>query len=85
MRAPVSMKGIFWPASATILGLWAIYLEKSMNEQIKKDEKKIGIEVDSVTFDSNGEVVGLDDSVLDNVAGGLMDSDSGCINGANCK
>jgi hypothetical protein len=56
-----------------------------MSEPNKNEEKKkTGIEVDSVTFDSNGEVEGLDESVLDSAAGGLMAGDSGCINGANC-
>ena len=31
-----------------------------------------GIDIKKVTFDENGEVAGLDDEVLKNVSGGLM-------------
>jgi hypothetical protein len=56
-----------------------------MSEQTKQEEKKeTGIEVESVTFDSNGEVVGVDEAVLDSVAGGLVADNQGCVNGFNC-
>ncbi len=56
-----------------------------MSEQ-KPSEKKDGIEVDNLTFDANGEVVGLSDAVLDDVAGGLRaveGNNTGCGNSAN--
>lgn len=58
-----------------------------MSEQKKNDSpEKPGIDVETVTFDANGNVQGVEDSELDDVAGGLMvaDKDSGCINGFNC-
>lgn len=57
-----------------------------MSEQNKNDVKKDGIEVDEVTFDANGNAQGLEDSELNDIAGGLMEAagDKGCINGANC-
>jgi hypothetical protein len=65
-------------------GRLAITAEQNMSEPKKEEKKETGIEVDSVTFDSNGEVEGVDESVLDGVAGGLQAGDSGCINGFNC-
>lgn len=44
-----------------------------MSEQNKDlAEKKTGIEVDTVVFDGNGQVVGMDDDILSGVAAGLM-------------
>jgi hypothetical protein len=39
-----------------------------------------GVELDVVTFDEGGGLVGLDDDMLDDVAGGLTDAscDMGC-------
>lgn len=39
--------------------------------------KETGIEVDKVVFDSNGQVLHVDDEVLDGVAGGLMEDMQG--------
>ncbi len=51
-----------------------------------EDVKQEGINVDQVTFDQNGEIVGLSDDVLDNVAGGLRaveENNKGCGNSVN--
>jgi hypothetical protein len=60
-----------------------------MSDQNKNEVKKeTGIEVETVTFDEKGEVVGLDQEVLDSVAGGLLaDDNTGCGNSVNgsCK
>lgn len=58
-----------------------------MSEQTKEQNvTKEGIEVDEVTFDANGKVQGVEESDLDDVAGGLMvaKDNSGCINAWNC-
>jgi hypothetical protein len=53
--------------------------------------KETGIEVETVVFDSDGQVVGVPDEILDSVAGGLMiedDCNGACgntANGVNCK
>lgn len=39
-----------------------------MSNDVNKEQ---GIDLDKITIDANGEIDGLDDSVLDNVAGGL--------------
>lgn len=57
-----------------------------MSEQNKNEvAKETGIELDNITFDANGEVKGLDDVALDDVAGGLLEADgnTGCGNTAN--
>ena len=55
-----------------------------MSEQ--QGNPKDGIEVDALTFDNNGEVAGLGDDVLNEIAGGLAQEDAnntGCGNSAN--
>lgn len=56
-----------------------------MSEQ--QSNPKDGIEVTTLTFDANGEVVGLSDDVLGEIAGGLMAEEetknTGCGNSAN--
>lgn len=44
-----------------------------------------GTEITNVTFDENGQVVGLEEEILDDVSGGLLESanNSGCNNSAN--
>jgi hypothetical protein len=39
---------------------------------------KDGIEVTKVTFDENGEAVGLDLETLDDVSGGMMSNNGSC-------
>lgn len=61
---------------------------QNQSKQIEKeDSEKSGLHVDKVTFGANGEPEGLDDSVLDQLAGGLLSpnhhecgttSNSGC-------
>lgn len=56
--------------------------EQNKNETIKKD----GVELEQVTFDEKGEVVGLDEEILDDVSGGLSkgaENNTGCGNSAN--
>ena len=57
-----------------------------MSEQ--QGNPKDGIEVDALTFDSNGEVAGLGDDVLNEIAGGIAQEETdtnntGCGNSAN--
>jgi hypothetical protein len=52
-------------------------------------EKQEGIDVSNVNFDPNGQVDGLDDSVLDDAAGGVLSVDestntAGCGNAYKC-
>jgi hypothetical protein len=52
-------------------------------------KKETGIEVENITFDDKGQVAGLDESVLDEAAGGLASVDAGvnaeaCINLYKC-
>lgn len=58
-----------------------------MSEQNKDVvTKETGIEVETVVFDSNGQVIGVADEILDSVAGGLMmeeDNNGACGNTAN--
>lgn len=56
-----------------------------MSEQNKNEVKKeTGVEIEGVTFDEKGEVVGLDEDILDDVAGGLVsENNTGCGNSAN--
>lgn len=52
-----------------------------MSEQKKEQATKPGgVELDVVTFDEQGGLVGLDEDMLDDVAGGLTDAscDMGC-------
>lgn len=57
-------------------------MSEQNNNEVKKED---GVEVDNVTFDANGELVGLDPEILDGVAGGLVESNgSGCVNGVAC-
>lgn len=63
-----------------------------MTEQNKTPEA--GIDLEKVSFDTDGKIVGLADDVLDSISGGLMDEsmepgDNGACgntaNGAGCK
>lgn len=57
-----------------------------MSEQTKNEVKQeTGVEIERVTFDENGGLVGLDESALDDVAGGLLDAENnkGCGNSVN--
>lgn len=55
-----------------------------MSEQNKTEvSKESGVELGVVTFDEKGEIVGLDEAALDDVAGGLADSNKGCGNSIN--
>jgi hypothetical protein len=49
-----------------------------MTEQTKEEIKKEGIDLETVTFDANGAVEGLDDTELDDVAGA---GNGKCANG----
>ena len=53
---------------------------------IKDDEvpkKQEGIDVEKITFDTEGEAEGLDDDLLDSVAGGLSEN-TNCPCNAGC-
>lgn len=55
-----------------------------MSEQKKTEvTKETGVELNVVTFDEKGEIVGLDEEILDDVSAGLMENNSGCNNSAN--
>jgi hypothetical protein len=57
-----------------------------MSEQNKSEVKQeTGVDIERVTFDENGELIGLDEAALDDVAGGLAvaDSNKGCGNSVN--
>lgn len=48
-------------------------------------ESKEGIDIKKVTFDENGEVIGLDDTVLGDIAaGGQMVNDGCTVNNTGC-
>lgn len=48
-------------------------------------ESKEGIDIEKVTFDENGEVVGLDDTVLADISGGLASEEEVITNGSGCN
>lgn len=58
-----------------------------MSEPLRERIKKEGIDIDEVTFDADGRVQGVEDSELDDVAGGVMavEDNSGCVNGLKCN
>ncbi|PRC92797.1 hypothetical protein [Solimicrobium silvestre] len=46
------------------------------NDVDNKDDKKVGLDVSDITFDKNGEIIGLSDDVLDSITGGLSVTNS---------
>jgi hypothetical protein len=46
--------------------------------------KETGVALDVVTFDEKGEIVGVEEDLLDDVSGGLLaENNTGCNNSAN--
>lgn len=56
-----------------------------MSEQNNNEVKKeTGVAIEGATFDEKGEIVGVDEELLDDVAGGLLaENNTGCGNSAN--
>lgn len=55
-----------------------------MTEDSKDPKKKQGIDVDNINFDEDGEANGLDDDILDSIAGGLQEDNGNCPCNSGC-
>lgn len=62
-------------ATAALLSDVSIDGERMSNEEKNQAGKQPLIKLRAVTFDENGEIVGLDDDVLDHVSGGLANGE----------